>query len=184
VARLFLALDISDEVRRRLASEAAWMGAHKGDVKAVAPENYHATVKFLGSVDEAKITAIRGALEDPLKRAGSCDGRLSEWGVFPGRGSSQVFWIGVEPRDKLKRIAEICETALEPLGFPKETREFSPHVTLARAADRKVPSGFLRQWKELSGTFPHFPVDHVTLYESVTSASGPVYKPLQSFELI
>ena len=158
------------------------MANYEGSVKVVPPENYHVTLKFLGSVADEKVPAIREALERAVGSLSAGEVRLEGWGVFPEKGRPQVFWAGVEPAEALRPMAERIELAMQTLGFAKEARSFQSHVTLARSGDGPVPSAFLALWNALPplASSTAFQANTVTLYESQTLPSGPVYRPMSS----
>ena len=68
-------------------------------------------------------------------------------------------------------------------GLPAEERKFSPHVTLARM--RRAPAGRLQNFVAAHANFLSgpIPVDHMTLYSSFRSASGPVYQAEAEYPL-
>ena len=183
--RLFLAVDISPEVRKSLAGALSWMGDYEGRIKIVPAENYHVTLKFLGATEEARIPLIRSALEDAIQNSRACELNVNGWGVFPEKGHSKVFWAGVEPAEALGPVFEACETALETLGYPRETRGFQSHVTLARTGRLRAPADFLERWRSqgpISGQV-NFNARQITLYESVTGGRSSLYRPLAFFRL-
>src|SRR3989338_7459534 len=130
--RLFLAINLPLELRQTLAAAVAWMGEYRNRVKVVPPENFHVTLKFLGSMPEERISGIQVAVErlagvgEPLTLS------LGVWGVFPDKGHPSVFWISVDPAEVLRPVVDRCEAALETLGFSRETRPLKTHVTLAQ----------------------------------------------------
>jgi 2'-5' RNA ligase len=181
--RLFVALELSDEARRSLADAVSWMVDFGRSIKVVSPENYHVTLKFLGSTPERRVPEIQTALELEASTMKTCELRLTGWGVFPEKGQPKVFWAGVGPAAVLQAAFERCEAAMETCGFARESREFHGHVTLAREGTSGVPEDFLHRWKSLGPiTGPMgFRADKITLYESRTNAAGPVYRPLASY---
>ena len=183
--RLFLAVDLSPEARQSLADALSWMSEYESQVKIVPPKNYHVTLKFLGATDEERIPLIRTAIEAAAKKNRACELKLNGWGVFPEKGHPKVFWVGVEPTEALGAVFQQCETALEALGYPRETRGFQSHATLARTGQSHAPAGFLERWRSIS-LIPgpvNFNAGQITLYESVTGGRSPIYRPLAFFKL-
>ena len=82
------------------------------DVAWVAPGNLHLTLKFLGAVPEARILGL---------------------GAFPSANRPRVVWAGVtDGASETVELARRVDTALAKLGFARDERPFSPHVTLGR----------------------------------------------------
>src|ERR1700736_6830689 len=57
---------------------------------------------------------------------------------FPNPKAARVFWAGVDGSDHLPRLASTIDSALEKLGFPRETKPYHPHLTLARTSARPL----------------------------------------------
>lgn len=181
---LFLAIDLPLDLKQTLAKAVLWMSEYRDRVKVVALENFHVTLKFLGPTPEEKIAEIKSALgrlagvEKPLGLS------LGAWGTFPEKGHPSVFWIGVEPAEILRPVFDRCESALEALGFARETRPFKTHVTLARTGPRHAPVEFLKKWQAQKPLLAPtaFRADKIVLYESVLGGETPVYRPLAYFK--
>src|SRR5437667_7250043 len=140
--RLFVALEIPSAVRENLANLLQSLRAVSPQSKWVRPENLHVTLKFIGEAPEAKLAGIRVALagvrsEQPVTL------EFRGLGFFPNEKHPRVFWAGIEASANLKTLAADIESALEKLR-PRENREFSPHLTLARFERPKLP-GALRK---------------------------------------
>ena len=148
-------------------------------IRWVAEANLHVTLKFLGSVEDKKVAQIMQALEEAL-RSVQCFSLLGKGiGVFPNIMRARVLWIGLQSQG-LHRIAEGVETALEPLGFPRERRDFAPHLTLGRWRNPGLqPQKLKEQIERWQGyDFGQSKVDDVVLFQSVLKPNGAVYSPL------
>lgn len=102
------------------------------------PENLHVTLKFLGEVAESKADAVRSALAE-MRNSNAVALEFSGLGFFPNEKHPRVFWVGMEASPNLKTLAGDIEAAVEKLGIPREKREFSPHLTLARFERPRLP---------------------------------------------
>src|SRR6266702_7217326 len=136
--RLFVALEIPSEVRENLAGLLKSLRAVSPQTRWVRPENLHVTLEFIGEVPEAKLASIRTALagvrsDQPV----ALDFR--GLGFFPNEKHPRVFWVGMEASPNLKTLAGDIEGAMEKLVIPREKREFSPHLTLARFERPRLP---------------------------------------------
>jgi len=130
--RLFVALDIADDIRSRIQRFIEGVSGFAPDARWVSPESLHLTLKFIGekpgqSMEEIK-TALLSISSEPLKIA------FRGNGFFPGPKHARVFWIGVEAGPQLPALAAAIDKALVPLNIPKEIHALFPHITLARAA--------------------------------------------------
>jgi len=184
VPRLFVAVTIAPEVADRLCRSQTELAAALSDVRWIKRESLHLTLKFLGQVDERKVEAVRKAVAAavaPLPRFTiSCRGL----GVFPGIRRPRVIWAGLEGA-ALAALAEAADAALEPLGFPREAREFKPHLTIGRwregARGGDQLRGEIERWRHHD--FGASAVDGAVLFQSVLKRGGAEYTALKIFPL-
>ncbi len=126
--RLFIAVPLVEEARREIARSLP----KTLPGKPVPPENWHFTLRFLGSTT----AEARDQIIQRLKAA-TCGARFnirfSELGAFPNPRRARILWLGVnEGGDRLIQLAAIAEGVARSAGFPAETKEFRPHLTLSR----------------------------------------------------
>jgi RNA 2',3'-cyclic 3'-phosphodiesterase len=129
--RLFVAMDIPEEVRAAVVALVTRLRPAARDARWARIEGLHVTLKFIGEVPEEKvgaiITALKGiALAKPIAL------NFHGLGFFPNERRPRVLWAGIEAGPELATLAASVEMALIPVGIPREDRAFSPHLTLAR----------------------------------------------------
>lgn len=129
--RLFVALEVPQSVRGALASLMAKLRPLAPAARWVRPENIHVTLKFIGAAPPAQLRPICDALAEvhlsaPLRIS------FPGLGFFPDDRRPRVFWAGIHADNGLAALAASIEGALEPLGIARESRDFKPHLTLAR----------------------------------------------------
>jgi len=128
--RLFTAIDLSDEMLLRLERLLTVL---RGEalIKWSPLDNLHITTKFIGSWPDAKLGELEAALaEVELPAPFPIELRGLEW--FPNARFPRVLSLGVSGGESLTALAHRIEERLVELGVPRETREFKPHLTLAR----------------------------------------------------
>jgi len=184
--RLFVAIDINDDVRAavaKLQQELKGRMKNQNGLKWVNPELMHLTLKFLGEADENRVDEVSDAVEIACGDKKVFEFSLSTVGTF-GR-PVKVLWLGnEEPGEKIVRLAADIEQALEQLGFEKEDRPFSVHLTLARVKDSGVDKNLRQLLKNYAQMqIPKVLVDSVCLYKSQLTSDGPVYTLLRKIEL-
>jgi 2'-5' RNA ligase len=191
--RIFVALDIDDEIRERIARFIAEMRALVPDARWVAPESLHVTLKFIGEKPDELVKQVQECLASIS--ANSFDLSFQGCGFFPTSKSALVFWIGIEAGTKLAKLASQVEDALVGIGVPKEARAFSPHLTLARAGsgapgqrkDDKANKLFARLQQKLTEIpapeFGRMSAREFFLYRSQLSSQGSRYTKIARFEL-
>ena len=193
--RAFLAVELSQELRTKLATLQQELKlrielkmTRDARISWVQPASLHLTIKFLGDTDEQMIDPLRAALEQTIGNQRAVNVPLEQLGAFPRPQSPRVLWVGPsehwEKGAEAKRIAEIhgaIEQACEGFSFLRETRPFSPHLTLARikAGERHVgvalaQGGVLNRPLSLGS----LAVETVVLMKSELKPTGSVYTKL------
>jgi RNA 2',3'-cyclic 3'-phosphodiesterase len=193
--RLFIALDIDDAIRERIARFVEGVSAFAPDARWAKPESLHVTLKFIGEQPEAAVERIKDALATIA--ANPADIHFCGYGFFPTAKSPRVFWIGLESSPDLAALATAIDDGMASLGIPKEDRAFSPHLTLARdrggsgSPRRNKTDGPNRTFQRLQEklallTDPEFGTTTAReffLYQSQLSPKGSKYTKLASFDL-
>ncbi len=189
--RLFVAFDLSETVRARLAAflrelERSESSAAAAAVKWVKPESLHLTLKFIGEQPEEKLPAVMDALSS-IPTPAPLELSFRGFGCFPNERQPRVFWVGVEAPPDLGALAGSIEAALEPLGIAREQRAYSPHLTLGRLKDGagRTPALRLRSLVEVhrASDFGRDKATEFYLYVSRISSAGPQYTKLKAFPL-
>jgi len=192
IVRAFIAVQLSDNLRRQIGSVQAELkrevfGSGRGG-KAVKigwtqPEDIHLTLKFLGDIQETQVDALRAVLSKAAASARPFTLEASGLGAFPNPRAPRVIWLGLhgsnDDMGELRRLQAAVEDGAAALGFAKEARAFTPHLTLARIRDR-VEAGALEpifnaQPDRVVGGFT---VSSVELIKSELRPSGAVYTTL------
>jgi RNA 2',3'-cyclic 3'-phosphodiesterase len=174
--RLFVAVDLDDDVRHEVGEVIARMRASIGKSRAtrvswVAPDQLHLTLHFLGSVEPATAARVIEAVAEPIDQP-PFRITFEGLGTFPAHGRPNVIWLGVgQGRESLIELHALVESRLKATGVQLERRPFSPHLTLARV---KQMSGRAPTREGKWGLSPSL-VDRVTLYESQLGAKGAMH---------
>ncbi len=130
--RSFIAIELSEVLKKALAEFQQELGKCGADVRWVRPDNIHLTLKFLGNIEEDKADAIAEKIKGTCKGQPGFELAISGAGVFPGKRSPRVLWAGIVLNDNIMTLQEGIEEAMASLGFEREKRRFSPHLTLGR----------------------------------------------------
>src|ERR1700730_6254843 len=193
--RLFIALDIGDAIRDRIAGFVDGVNAFAPDARWAKPESLHVTLKFIGEQPESAADQIKHALTSVSATA--VDIQFKGYGFFPTAKSARVFWIGMEAGPQLPALAATIDEKMASLGIPKEDRAYSPHLTLARGAGRSAsprrhkadaPNRIFQRLQEKLGALatPEFgtmTAREFFLYQSQLSPKGSKYTKLARFDL-
>jgi len=192
--RLFVALDLDAGIRRCIAQYVDEVRSSAPDVRWMASESLHVTLKFIGEKPDAMVKQIETALASVNSPAITIGVRGA--GFFPKANSARVFWVGIES-DGVAQLAKSIHKALAGIGIPAEDRAFTPHLTLARAGGGSGAPGwrsgdgpnrkFLRLQQKLEQSpapdFGTMTARDFFLYRSQLSSGGSHYTRLARFGL-
>lgn len=182
--RLFIAFDLPEEVRGALRELMSRLKPAAGSVRWVRPEGMHVTLKFIGETDANKLDSIRAALA-AIHSPAPAEMRFRGLGFFPDERRPRVIWCGIEASRNVAALAADIESALEPLGIPRETRDFTPHLTLARIASPGQGRGLVSAAAGVES--PEFGATREIefhLFESILGRSGAQYKRLATYPFV
>ena len=130
--RLFVALDIDDNIRGRVSTFLDGVSGFAPDARWVRPESLHVTLKFIGKKSEDEVEKIKRALK--TIEGGAVEISIRGYGFFPTARAPRVFWIGIEAGPNLSSLAATVDDRLAKLDIPKEAHAFNAHLTVARGA--------------------------------------------------
>lgn len=182
--RLFIAADINDEQREKLAEVQNMMKNRVDDVRWVRAPALHITLKFLGKV-EIPVKNIITLLEHSVHRFGAFNISLEGWGVFPHFRRPRVIWVGIgRGNDELQALNRMINHSFAGSGLDfaeggSGEKKFLPHITIGRIRNpAKDATAALQEMND--GKFPVIDaadneLDYINLYRSILSPQGAEY---------
>lgn len=178
--RTFIAVTLGESVIEEIAKVYRLLQEAKGDIRWTRVDSLHLTLKFLGDIERKQVEPILGVLKELMGAQPPLHLIAQGLGVFPNSKRPRVLWVGLKG-EGLSELVKAIETALLPLDFPPEDREFTPHLTLGRI---RSPRGWDRVFalmKEHENMlFGESTVEEVTLYQSTLRPDGAIYTVLGS----
>ena len=179
--RVFVAIDLPEAVRVALHQQQATFRAVSPDGRWTRPEGIHLTLKFLGEISDQQVTQAINALKE-LRPFETFSTEVKGFGFFPDTRRPRVFWAGVATPPNLVMLTEQVAHAMEKLGFAREDRPFTPHLTLARFKVPR-PQPALQSHLERLGepSLGSFKVSEFFLFESKLSPQGAEYRKVTRF---
>ena len=175
------------ESAARLGAAAAGALGIRG-VSPVRAQNAHLTLKFLGEADARGIAGAMAAMRLAASRSAPFRLRAGGFGAFPNLAEPRVLWLGVEgDLAALSRLRADLDGSMARVGFQRDWRGFTPHVTAARVRDRLSPAHAKRLTETAAAVrvpADEFVVRRVSLMRSDRSPGGaPVYVRMGEAEL-
>ncbi|HNW58841.1 MAG TPA: RNA 2',3'-cyclic phosphodiesterase [bacterium] len=182
--RTFICIELPVEIRTELAALQNRLKAPGSGVSWTHPEGIHLTLKFLGDVEAVQMEAIAGAVARACQGTAAFKITVSGTGAFPQLARPRVLWVGIEERSgQLNRVQAQIESELSALGYPREARRFSPHLTLGRVKSPEAVQGICREMQAQGFAPVHFIADSVVVMRSDLRPDGALYTPLKRIEL-
>jgi 2'-5' RNA ligase len=179
--RLFVALNLPDDVRARIAHEVIDpLRPLLRGVRWVRDDMLHVTLAFLGERNEAEAREAHAVVREVAGSRGPLQVTLSGLGVFPNAAKPRVLWLGLADPNPVRELHRVFERERARLGVPAEGRAYHPHVTLGRVA----PNGEATVSEDLEGALAAVDFEasvmlsSLDLMRSELSAAGPRYATL------
>jgi RNA 2',3'-cyclic 3'-phosphodiesterase len=182
--RAFIAIEAPDAIKDFLTSVSEKLSGFRENIGWVKPHAMHLTLKFLGQVGTDMIPRIELEAGPVFAEQRSFQIGAHGVGAFPNLFRPRVIRAGcVDKENQLGPLVARLEHALEPLGFEREKRPFSPHFTLGRVRSQvrsKELFDAIKEREDLAG--PSFVASRATLFQSKLQRSGAEYISLARFD--
>lgn len=197
--RTFIAIELPVDVRARVAQHIACLRRELPGVRASwsREDNLHLTLKFLGNVPVADIPKVSDAVASATESVSSFELTFSDCGAFPPHGRPSVLWIGagsagilpaspaqLPTPSELARLYNSIETELAEAGFPRESRPFHPHLTIARLRQSQGARQLAELHKSRGFTPIGFDVSEVVVFRSELLKDGSKHTAISRHELV
>ena len=183
--RSFIAIELAPPIKTKIEEIQKKLKSSASDVRWVRPEGIHLTLKFLGNIEQERISEISDIIEQCSTDTTSFTLKVHSLGAFPNESNPKVIWVGAEDDSgNLAKLQRALENKLASIGFKAEKRSYSPHLTLGRL---KSPKGK----RELSQNLADhkqfecgmFEAKEVCLFKSELKPGGAIYSKLKTFTL-
>jgi len=184
--RLFWAVNLPPDIKRKLDNLQAYLQTTQVNIKWVEQQNLHLTVKFLGEVDGNWVSEISQVVKQKVAGTGSFELLLSGLGFFPGARHPKVVWLGVDGEvDKFHLLHRRVEEGLAALGWAMDNQNFAPHLTLGRLRALQASEVLVSKVDEVRKNWSaiSIAVSSIELMKSQLTPKGPIYHVLESIKL-
>lgn len=146
--RSFISIELPDGIKSSITELIANIRKTGIDVAWIPAEKIHLTLKFLGNTDDSLIPKIKERISKKLLHYNAFYINIIGIGCFPSEKRPRVLWVGVERSDILQSIQMEIDSEVAGLGFEREDRPFSPHLTIGRVRSQKGSAEMLRRFEE------------------------------------
>lgn len=180
--RCFISISLPVSIRTEIEKTIAELRIGRADIKWVSAENMHITLKFLGCVPEEALTDIKDKLTTASESGYAFNFRLSGFGMFPDSRNPRVIWIGITDNGEIKKLQKKVEDSMATIGFEKENRPYSPHLTVGRVRSLKGMNSMIKAIEALKGMeFGNIDVSKMSLMKSELKSTGAQHTVLAEF---
>ena len=181
--RCFVAIEIQNELKTKIDDYILTLKQIAPKIKWINAKNLHLTLKFLGEIPQELLSQVQSELSAVSNVVNPFEMSVSSAGFFPNQLKPRVVWLGLQndSNNSIFKLHEWIDERLEPLGFEREKRRFSPHLTLGRI---KVPGDYQDLSEYINQNKFHstrINVSRVVLMKSVLKPMGPKYTQIKSY---
>jgi len=181
--RCFLAIELPAEIKSDIDHYLAGLKKFSPSIRWTRSTNIHITLKFLGDIETEILSKVTSALISISEIFKPFTISIAGSGVFPGEKNPRVIWLGIKSDidNMFYKNYQWIENKLGLLGFEKERRKFSPHLTIGRIKHPQNMTNLFDYMKEKPFPEKQFLVNEIVLMQSILKPSGAEYTMLHKF---
>lgn len=183
--RAFVAVELGGGATSVLERVIKELKANTSGVRWSRREQLHLTLKFVGDVDNRELPRLCDSVRAACAACPPFSLQLRGLGAFPKNKPPRVLWVGVEEgTQELRGLAERLDQQLAELGVPRETRLFTPHLTLGRVgrgADMSQLEPAIAAMSERVAL--RCEINDIILMASLKQQAEMIYEPIDTVEL-
>jgi 2'-5' RNA ligase len=163
--RSFIAFDIDNELILERFSEVQEMLTRTGaDLKLVKPQNIHITMRFLGNISPHLVDSLYEEMDKVS---------FTPFDV-------EIRGLGAFPSPDYVRVIRQLESDFRRLGFKRDPKGFSPHLTIARVRTGRNRKALIQCIKDSAEyEFGTVRAKCLRLKKSVLTPKGPIYSTVK-----
>ena len=187
--RSFIAVEIPAEIQNAIEHAIGSLKSTlpKPLIRWVKPRNVHLTLKFLGDVTPPNLERLVETLKVEIASHEIFSISIGRLGAFPTERRARVIWIGLDAPPDLAALQRRVDAAAAQMGYPKEERPFSPHLTIGRVAQTVSASDLQHIRNALESTkvgiLGTVPVQAIHIFKSDIQPGGSVYTHLYALPM-
>ncbi len=187
--RAFIAIELPEHLQDAIEKQTSRLRQVLGDeiIRWVPTQNMHLTLKFLGDIATSHVDFLKQLIAKEAASHPQFDLQLGGLGAFPTSRRPRILWAGLHAPADLISLQKSIEAGTFRLGYEKEERDFSPHLTLGRVRQTTEMADLQKIHIALDtiqlGNIGITRVDSIHLIKSDLRPSGPIYTNLFSAPL-
>lgn len=182
--RIFIAINLPADVKKALAKyQAKWPEL---PARWTDQNNLHITLEFLGDLTDQEIGDTCMIAKEVALRHRVFSVNLNRIIFGPkNKFPPRMIWAeGEKSKEIFDLKNDLQNSLLESVRFAPESREFTPHITLARISEWQFKAIEPEEVPEVNENIELiFTVESIEVMESINKRNGPVYEILESCQL-
>jgi 2'-5' RNA ligase len=189
LVRAFIAIEIPKPVQDAIEKQTVRLRQMLGNdlVRWTPAHHIHVTLKFLGDVSESHLDFLKQMIAREADAHPKFEMQIGGLGAYPNTRKPRVLWVGLHAPATLTSLQKAVEAGALRLGYEREERDFSPHLTIGRARQSANLSDQSKIRAALDsiqlGNFEKARVEALHLFKSELTPSGSIYTKLFSAPL-
>ncbi len=189
VLRAFIAIELPGPTQEAIQKQTARLQQTLGEdlVRWIPTRNIHLTLKFLGDVLATHVDFLKQMLIREVDPHAEFDLQIGSLGSFPNSKRPRILWLGLHAPASFLTLQRDIEAAAARLGYEKEDRAFSPHLTIGRVKQNLPPTELQKISLVLEsvqlGNIATARVDSIHLFKSDLKPAGSIYTKLFTAKL-
>lgn len=187
--RAFIAIELPQYLLDSIEKQTARLVQTLGHeiMRWVPSHNMHLTLKFIGDISTSHVDFLKQLIAQEAAAHQQFDLQIGGLGSFPTSRRPRILWAGLHSPPDLASLQKSIEMGVSRLGYEKEERPFSPHLTLGRVR-QNITQGDMQKIRTALdtiqlGNIGTTRVDSIHLIKSDLHPSGPIYTKLFSAPL-
>lgn len=176
--RIFIAALIPPEIKLAMKNYVESIKPHWEGIRWESYEKFHLTLKFLGEVDESKLSDVEKTLRVGVQGVSPFEMAIKGFSGFPSLRRPRVLFVDLSDNDELLKFQHEVEERLEDIGFPRENRKFRSHITVGRTKGHSTVRGSFPSPDPLS-----FKISEIAIMRSILHRTGAEHTGLYVFKL-
>jgi len=187
--RVFIAIELTQQTLDAIEKQTARLRQTVGNdiIRWIPPQSMHLTLKFIGNIADSHVDFLKQLIMQEAASHSQFEMQIGGLGSFPNSRMPRILWVGLHAPAELASLHKGIEIGASRLGYEKEERAFSPHLTLGRARQNINPAELTKVRAALDtiqlGNIANTRVDSVHLFKSDLHPGGSVYTKLFSAPL-
>ncbi len=183
--RLFIAVKLSPGITQELFTCIETLKKADSSTKWVKSENIHLTLKFLGETPSELEPVLSSHLQKAALLTPLFDFRIAKLGAFPSTRTPKLVWAGItEGSGYLIKLAGLIDETFAGIGYKREEKPFTPHITLGRLSSAKKLEALRKTIEQYEFMEAVQTVKSIHLMRSELTKAGPIYTSLSESRLV